>query len=274
MNTYEAINMKDIYKNTKQRIYLEVKPIKKLLLYNYINDDILSMIIDCRNLESIQIPEIPNQNRLSLRLIIIIDEKVDLKIEPKLETLRKYITEHDEINKGLFQITSTNYSEFIKDYSYLYSTNFTSINNFHLPLCLLNGIIYFGGFINSKNKKNLSLLKPKTVVSFMKEDDKDLLEMFGNINYRNFVNDESAHDELEFNEINDYLLEQINNKQIPILCFCFSGKSVCLAAMAAFLMKFKNWPLQFAVGYILKLSPCLDLPSWLFTQLQRWDIKK
>jgi len=142
-------------------------------------------------------------------------------------------------------------------------------NRIDLPLCAINDILYIGGFINSKNRQTLALLKIKTIVSLMKEPDKELTTTFGD-NYRNFKHEEAKHDEIEFGDISDYVMEQIKNKNIPILMYCFSGKTSSLAAAVAVIMKYKKWPLELSLGYVMKLSPTIEIPSWLYMQLMRY----
>ena len=56
--------------------------------------------------------------------------------------------------------------------------------------------------------------------------------------------------------------------------YCLSGKSGSIATATAFIMKYKKWSFEFSVGYMMKLSPMIELPSWLFTQLQRINVDK
>ncbi|MCQ2816509.1 MAG: hypothetical protein MJ252_04495 [archaeon] len=270
LEIFGEINIKKMYALEKQRLTYDSKPIKKMLLFNYINDEIYTTIFDCRG-NTFNIPN-NNKTKEGLRLILILKDNTSLKKDSNLEAVRQYIKDHDEINQGLFHIFESNFKEFISDYNFFENIPNMNYKEYHLPLCALNGILYIGGYINSKNKKNLSLLKPKTIISLMNQNDKELSEMFGD-NYRNFEYEESSHDEVQFTDIVDFIIEQINKKDTPILLYCFTGRTASLAATSAFLMKYKNWPLQFAVGYVLKLSPVLDIPSWLFTQLQRWDSK-
>ena len=44
MNSNIGINMKEMYQQTKQRMNLESRQIKKMMLYNYINDPIDSAL--------------------------------------------------------------------------------------------------------------------------------------------------------------------------------------------------------------------------------------
>ena len=142
-------------------------------------------------------------------------------------------------------------------------------NRIDLPLCAINDILYIGGFINSKNKQTIQLLKIRTIVSLMKESDNELSKAFGD-NYRNFRHEEVNHDEIEYGELSDYIMKQISNKQIPVLIYCFSGKTSSLAAAVPVIMKYKKWPLELSMGYIMKLSPTIEIPSWLYTQLMRY----
>jgi len=143
-------------------------------------------------------------------------------------------------------------------------------NRIDLPLCAINDILYIGGFINSKNKQTMELLKIKTVVSLMKEPDKELTASFGD-NYRNFKHEEAKHDEIEFGDLSDFVSEQINNKNIPVLMYCFSGKTSSLGAAVTVIMKYKKWPLELSMGYVMKLSPTIEIPSWLYMQLMRYN---
>ena len=35
--------------------------------------------------------------------------------------------------------------------------------------------------------------------------------------------------------------------------------------------KYKKWSIEFSIGYMMKISPIINIPSWLFTQLQRFQ---
>ena len=255
--------MKEMYQQTKQRMNLESRQIKKMMLYNYINDPIETVIFDCRDKENLKnFPSIkPNS-----RLILILNDTENLKSE-NLKEISEKIKNNDNISKGLFHIINSDYLLFLNDYPFL---NIKNIDIINLPLCVLNNILYIGNFINSKNKKNLSLLKFKTIISLMKESDKELSELYGD-NYRNFKHEEINHDEIEYNEIYEYINKQINNKNIPILIYCFSGQSASIAVACVFLMKYKKWSIEFSIGYMMKISPIINIPSWLFTQLQRFQ---
>ena len=111
------------------------------------------------------------------------------------------------------------------------------------------------------------------MISFMKEQDKELQTLYGG-HYRNFQHEEANHDEVEFEEVFQFIKEEIESKNTPILMYCFSGKSASVATATAFIMKYKNWPLEFSIGYMMKLSPMIQLPSWLYTQLQRINSEK
>jgi protein tyrosine phosphatase (PTP) superfamily phosphohydrolase (DUF442 family) len=255
-----SINYQELYKSMKIVHSLDSKRIKKMLFYNYINDSIESIIYDCRNIKNLQqFPIIPNNSRL----ILILRDNEDLKTSNDLTQVREKIRNNEAIC-GLFHIYNIDYNDALKTYPFLFMKN-----RINLPLCAINDILYIGGFINSKNKQTMQLLKIKTIVSLMKEPDKELSQAFGD-NYRNFKHEEVNHDEIEYGEISDYVIKQIKNKKTPVLIYCFSGKTSSLAAAVPVIMKYKNWPLELSMGYIMKLSPTIEIPSWLYTQLMRY----
>ena len=257
---FGAINYQNLYKSMKVVQTLDSKRIKKMLFYNYINDPIESIIFDCRNYFNINaFPNIPNNSRL----ILILKDNEDLKTSQNLEPIREKIKVNENIS-ALFHIFNADYNDALNTYPFLFMKN-----RIDLPLCAINDILYIGGFINSKNRQTLALLKIKTIVSLMKEPDKELTTTFGD-NYRNFKHEEAKHDEIEFGDISDYIMEQIRNKNIPVLMYCFSGKTSSLAAAVAVIMKYKKWPLELSLGYVMKLSPTIEIPSWLYMQLMRY----
>ena len=257
---FGSINYQNLYKSMKIVHTLDSKRIKKMLFYNYINDAVESIIFDCRNNFNIQsFPTIPNNSRL----ILILQDNEDLKTSQKLSSVRDKIKSNEHIS-GLFHIFNNDYNDSLKTYPFLFMKN-----KIDLPLCAINDILYFGGFINSKNRQTIELLKIKTFVSLMKEPDKDLAANFGE-NYRNFKHEEAKHDEIEFADLSDYVMEQINNKKMPVLIYCFSGKTSSVAATVSVVMKYKKWPLELSLGYVMKLSPTIEIPPWLYMQLMRY----
>ena len=255
-----SINYQELYKSMKIVHSLDSKRIKKMLFYNYINDSIESIIYDCRNIKNLQqFPIIPNNSRI----ILILRDNEDLKTSNDLTQVREKIRNNEAIC-GLFHIYNIDYNDALKTYPFLFMKN-----RINLPLCAINDILYIGGFINSKNKQTMQLLKIKTIVSLMKEPDKELSQAFGD-NYRNFKHEEVNHDEIEYGEISDYVIKQVKNKKTPVLIYCFSGKTSSLATAVPVIMKYKNWPLELSMGYIMKLSPTIEIPSWLYTQLMRY----
>ena len=258
---FGAINYQNLYKSMKIIHTLDSKRIKKMLFYNYINDPIESMIFDCRtNFDIKSFPVLKNNSRL----ILILKDNDDIKTSPNLEAIREKIKENENIT-ALFHIFNTDYNDALKTYPFLFMKN-----RIDLPLCAINDILYIGGFINSKNKQTLELLKIKTIISLMKEPDKELTSSFGD-NYKNFKHEEAKHDEIEFGDLSDFVIEQINNKNTPVLIYCFSGKTSSLGAAVAVIMKYKKWPLELSLGYVIKLSPTIEIPSWLYMQLMRYN---
>ena len=257
---FGAINYQNLYKSMKVVQTLDSKRIKKMLFYNYINDPIESMIFDCRaNFDIKSFPAVKNNSRL----ILILKDNEDLKTSQNLEPIREKIKVNENIS-ALFHIFNADYNDALNTYPFLFMKN-----RIDLPLCAINDILYIGGFINSKNRQTLALLKIKTIVSLMKEPDKELTTTFGD-NYKNFKHEEAKHDEIEFGDLSDFVIEQINNKNIPVLIYCFSGKTSSLAAAVAVIMKYKKWPLELSLGYVMKLSPTIEIPSWLYMQLMRY----
>lgn len=255
-----SINYQELYKSMKMVHTLDSKRIKKMLLYNYVNDSINSIIFDCRDIKNLKnFPNIPNNSRL----ILILKDNEDLKTSKDLAEIRDKIRSNEQIS-GLFHIFNNDYNDTLKSYPFLFMKN-----RIDLPLCAIPDILYIGGFINSKNKQTIQLLKIKTIVSLMKEPDKELTQAFGD-NYRNFRHEEANHDEIEFGELSDYIMKQISNKQIPVLLYCFSGKTSSIAGAVSVIMKFKKWPLELSLGYAMKLSPTIEVPSWLYMQLMRY----
>ena len=258
---FGAINYQNLYKSMKIIHTLDSKRIKKMLFYNYINDPIESIIFDCRaNINIQSFPKVPNNSRL----ILILKDNDDIKTSSNLEPIREKIQENENIS-ALFHIFNTDYNDTLKTYPFLFMKN-----RIDLPLFAINDILYIGGFINSKNKQTLELLKIKTIVSLMKEPDKELTASFGD-NYRNFKHEEAKHDEIEFGDLSDFVIEQINNKNTPVLIYCFSGKTSSLGAAVAVIMKYKKWPLELSLGYVMKLSPTIEIPSWIYMQLMRYN---
>ena len=255
-----SINYQELYKSMKMVHTLDSKRIKKMLLYNYVNDSINSIIFDCRDIKNLQnFPNIPNNSRL----ILILKDNEDLKTSKDLTEIRDKIRSNEQIS-GLFHIFNNDYNDALKSYPFLFMKN-----RIDLPLCAIPDTLYIGGFINSKNKQTIQLLKIKTIVSLMKEPDKELTQAFGD-NYRNFRHEEANHDEIEFGELSDYIMKQISNKQVPVLLYCFSGKTSSIAGAVSVIMKFKKWPLELSLGYAMKLSPTIEVPSWLYMQLMRY----
>jgi protein tyrosine phosphatase (PTP) superfamily phosphohydrolase (DUF442 family) len=258
---FGAINYQNLYKSMKIIQTLDSKRIKKMLFYNYINDPIESMIFDCRtNFDIKSFPVLKNNSRL----ILILKDNDDIKTSPNLEAIREKIKENENIT-ALFHIFNTDYNDALKTYPFLFMKN-----RIDLPLCAINDILYIGGFINSKNKQTLELLKIKTIISLMKEPDKELTSSFGD-NYKNFKHEEAKHDEIEFGDLSDFVMEQINNKNTPVLIYCFSGNTSSLGAAVAVIMKYKKWPLELSLGYVIKLSPTIEIPPWLYMQLMRYN---
>lgn len=269
----EAIEFKEMYRNTKKRMSLESKPIKRMLLYNYLNDGISTLIIDCRSktenkLLSSQILDSKYKVEDNSRVIVILSDTDELLFTKQLTNLREYIKNEDKITNGLFTMKEIDYNDFLKSNQYYLTEK--SLYERKLPLCVINDKLYMGSFISSKNKVNLGLLGIKSIISLMAEDDKDFAQYFGD-HYRNFKHEEVNHDEIDFNSIIEFMVKEIDESEgnTPMLIYCFSGQSVSIAVCAAYIMASKKWSFEFSIGYMMKLSPQIKIPPWLFSQLQR-----
>ena len=155
-----SINYQELYKSMKIVHTLDSKRIKKMLFYNYINDPIESIIFDTRNRNNLNnFPVIPTNSRL----ILILKNNEDIKTSKDLQFLREKIRNNEQIS-GLFHIFEADFADAMKTYPFLFMKN-----RIDLPLCAINDILYIGGFINSKNKQTIQLLKIKTMVLILKE---------------------------------------------------------------------------------------------------------
>jgi atypical dual specificity phosphatase len=262
---------------------LDFKQIKKMLFYNYLNDNIPSLIIDCRNnyfdrqnieggkiRESYNIDNFKSSNlKNETRLILILDNCEDFNQYSLLEELRNFIKSDDKINQ-IYIVIDKDYQEFIKSFPFFLinsNTNFLSIQiaSTSHPLIILDNLLYIGNFLNSKNLHQLKDLNIKCIISMLNEPDIELDKIFSN--YNHFECNEIGHSEIEFDLILDFMINEIQSNNSPILLYCFSGQTISIAICIAFLMKFKKWSLQFAIAYVMKIFPFLKIPSWLYSQL-------
>ena len=281
----ESVNYENMYVNIKKKMNLDFKQIKKMLFYNYLNDNMPSLIIDCRNnFSNIQSYEggiirdsynIVNFKNAAIkngtRIILILDKSEDFQQNSTLEELKNFIKLEDKIDQ-ICIISDINYQEFLKSFSFflinpesdLLSIQIASTSH---PLIIIENILYIGNFLNSKNLYQLKGLKIKSIISLLKEPDIELEKTFDN--YYHFECDEIGHSEIEFRNILDSMLNEIELNNTPILLYCFSGQTICISVCIAFLMFYKKWSLQFATAYIMKISPFMKIPSWLNSQLQK-----
>lgn len=289
----EAIDYEKMYKNMRSRASLESKAIKKMMFYNYLNDNIPSVVIDCRkdyeqnkkieNGVLINSFHISNFSALGVtiksgfRLILILEDTQDLKTSEELEKIRLYIKEEDKIEKGVYFIKNANYQDFCENFKcfLIYDNSDTfqiNLARTKFPYLILDNLIYIGNFFNSKNLHQMKCLKINSVICLLKEEDTELKKMLPNFNFVSV--DEENHSEIDFHEILDIIESEISSNKNPILIYCFSGQTVSLAVGIAFLMKSKKFSLEFATAYMMKICSDLKIPTWLYTQLQRLDLKK
>ena len=288
----DTIDYKNLLAETKKRMSLEQKQIKKMSLYNFLNDNISNLIIDCRiECESKQLQEggkirdsfsinnIPDTNEIKKgsRLILILDDEMNLKDDESLAIVRKFVESEDKIEKGIFVIKNSDYQNFVKDFDFLLLNENSDelklqIARTSFPLMILDNLLYTGNFLNSKNLHQINFLKIGIIISLMNEEDPELKKQFQN--YHFIETNEISHAEIDFVEILELMDSERERENKPILVYCFSGQSISISLCIAYLMKSKKWSLEFATGYMMKICPNFKIPAWLYTQLQRIDLKK
>lgn len=276
----------ELYKQVKMRMELQSKPIKIHNFYNFLNDGLQNLIINCRkntdekekliNSEEMNNFSFENFNDSKLnykfRLILIIENECDIKTEESLEGIRNFIKTNNNII-SIFTINDEYFNKFkIKFPVFFLGENSKEIDKIiassTFPLLILDDILYLGNFLNSKNICQINSLGIKSIISLLKEKDEVLEENFKG--YFFFESDEVNHGNLEFQEIIEKIENQINEKQTPILIYCFSGQTLSVAACIVILMKIKKWSLMLATAYMMKIIPDLKIPAWLNFQLNKF----
>ena len=282
----------ELYKIVKMRMNLEHKPIKLHNFYNYLNDGMPNLIIDCRetknddlskeqknligssDLRNFSFENFSTQNLAHLmRLILITEDNCDIKTNENLANLREFIKTSTSIH-SIYTISEENFINFQKRFGfYFLNLNKASeieknvaLSNF--PIMVLDDLLFLGNYMNSKNKYQIDHLGVKTIISLLKEKDEILEKNFENVYF--FSCDESTHGTVKFEEIIECVLEQINENQIPVLIYCFSGQTISVAVCIALLMRYKKWSVMFATAYMMKIIPDFKMPAWLNSQLNKF----
>jgi hypothetical protein len=296
----EAINYKEMYNTTKSIMTYKIKKIKELSLYNFINDTKPYFILDYRFFFTNEDEKIENKEQDSIRsevirkaefdinyksinlknmntrLIIITNDDESEKIETNqnYELLRTFITLNLNNISKIYSIEETDYLDFKSFYPFFFVNSNSPYNDIllsktHFPLCLLDGILFCGNFMNSKNLKQLKALGIKSIIGLTEPDD-SLKNEFkeGIVSY--FTVREDLKGEIEFSEIVKQFNLEVDEDCYPVLVYCFSGKTLSIAACIAILMKYKKLNLMAATAILMKVIPDYNLPTWLYSQLQRW----
>ena len=277
----------ELYKQVKMRLELQSKSIKVHSFYNFLNDGLQNLIIDCRKNNNakeklINSEEINNfsfdnfnENRSNyhFRLILIIENDCDIKTEENFEGLRNFIKSNNNII-SIYTINNENFHTFKNKFPIFFLCQESKeiakiLAQSTFPLLILDNILYLGNYLNSKNKSQVNSLGIKSIISLLKEEDILLKENFNN--YFFFESDEVNHGNLEFKEIIKRIENQIKENQTPILIYCFSGQTLSVAACIAILMKIKKWNLMLATAYMMKIVPDLKIPNWLNFQLNKFS---
>ena len=278
----------------------QIKKIKELTLYNLINDTKPYFIIDYRffytseeeknkedDQKSIRSEVIRKEEfdinykcitlkNMSTRIILIVNDEETLKIEKneEYELLRQFITLNLNNISKVYSIEDTDYLDFKSFYPFYFVNYKTDQNEIllsktHFPLCLLDGILFCGSFMNSRNLKQLRALGIKSIIGLTEPDD-NLKNEFkeGVVSY--YTVKEDLKGEVEFSEIVKQFNLEMDEDCYPVFVYCFSGKTLCIAACIAILMKYKKLNLMAATAIVMKVVPDYNLPTWLYSQLQRW----
>ena len=264
----ETIDFNNMLKETKKRISLDYKQIKKMSLYNFLNDNVRNIIIDCRseyeskqNIEGGKLRDSFNidlnltgyESKENSRLILIIDNEKNLKTDEDLSVIRKFIENEEKIEKGIFVIFDSDYQKFVKDFDFFLLNDDSNdlklqLSKTNFPLMILDNLLYTGNFLNSKNFHQINNLRIGSIISLLNEEDIELKKNFKNSYF--IEANEQTHSEIDFLDIIDSIEIEIEKKNTPILIYCFSGQSISLAVCIAFLMKSKKWSIEFATGFI------------------------
>jgi hypothetical protein len=279
---------KELYKQIKMRLELESKPIKTHSFYNYLNDGLQNLIIDCRlNINEkeklINSEEIftffstknLNQEKLNheFRLLLIIENECDIKTDKNLEVLRDFIKTNNNIT-SLFTINNENFCIFKKKFPIFFLSDESQeidriVAQSRFPLLILDNILYLGNYLNSKNRSQINILGIKSLISLLKEEDLILKENFEN--YFFIESDEANKGNLEFYDIIDIVENQIKENNTPFMIYCFSGQTLSVVACIAVLMKIKKWNHLLATAYMMKIIPDFKIPTWLNFQLNKFS---
>jgi len=270
---------------------LEHKPIKLHNFYNFLNDGTINLILDCRENKKEEISKeqknLINSSELRnfsfenfstqavnyhIRLILIIDDNCDIKTKENFNGLREFIKNSTSIN-SIFTINEENFINFQKRFHFYFLNKEPSEIEKNLalstfPIMVLDDLLYLGNYMNSGNKYQIGNLGVKTIISLLKEKDEILENHFDN--YLFFSCDESTHETINFTDIVECVLQQINEKHTPVLIYCFSGQTISVAVCIAVLMWYKKWNLMFSTAYMMKIIPDFKMPAWLNAQLNKF----
>jgi hypothetical protein len=281
---------KELYTQIKMRLEIQSKSIKFHSFYNYLNDGLKNVIIDCRlnnNNEKEKLIGIEKLNNFSsnnfndrkfnykFRLILIIENDCDIKNDKNFEGLREFIKTNNNIIL-IFNINRENFSLFKNKFPIFFLREESQemdieriVAQSTFPLLILDNILYLGNYLNSRNKSQLNCLGVKSIISLLKEEDIILKENFEN--YFFIETDEVNHGNLEFYDVIEIVENQIKENNTPILIYCFSGQTLSVAASIAILMKIKKWNLMLASAYMMKIIPDFKIPNWLDYQLKKFN---
>lgn len=224
--------------------------------------------------------------QLNTRLIVIIanNDSINEIINTDINLINNeksdyiYLIDFIRLNEtkvsSLFYIKEDDFEEFRSFYPFYFIHKETKevdclLAKTHFPCCLIDGILFCGSFMQARNLKQLKALGIKSIIG-LTEQDQSLIKEFkdGEITY--FPVKEDLKGEIEFSEIIKQFNLEMDENCYPVLVYCFSGKTLSVAVCIAILMKYKKLNLMAATAVVMKVMPDYKLPTWLYSQLQRW----
>lgn len=285
----EPINYNELYKTTKDTFLIKSTRIKENSLYNIVNTDLPFKFVDFRSKVgelnegsvkgtihstvenyNIDFPKIGSNTRV---IVILNEEWIHLEKDEYYQQLRELFKQFAFNIAKIYTIEHKDYGVFMASCQFLFSKSLSSDSELILaktlfPLSIIPDMLYSGGFMNSRNLMQLNALGIRTLIGFTQPDNGLKNQFKGEVMF--FPVDEEKHDEIEFSEIVRQYEQLIENKEQPVLVYCFSGKTVSLAVCIAILMKIKKMNLLAATAQIMKINKDFKLPNWIYSQLQRW----
>lgn len=205
--------------------------------------------------------------------LIIISDKDNLIESESFSLLKDFISICNFTIIKYYVINKEDYKTFLDYYSFFLVSSLSSkedalIAETKFPLQVLDGILYVGGFMNSRNLKQLKLLGIKAIIG-LTDVDSELQKKFDTGVVSFYPVNEINKEEIDFNSVYKQFQLEVDENCYPILLYCFSGLTISIAMAIFILMKYKKLNLMAATAVMMKVYPDFKLPTWLYSQLQR-----